>query len=287
MKKLLTTLFILAMLLGTVSVLAQGGKSLTIWIPQYQFGDGIPDIDFWNQQFEDFRKENDCEVNIEILPWGDYNTTIYTGLLNNDGPDVVYVTDFYDLVKNDLLLGLDSFMTEEEIDNYLLWELAPKNEEGERCTIPMNDGAVLMFYNKDILEEAGIEELPVTWDEFIDACVTIKEKTDKIPFLQNWGATTGTSALMTSFWPYYFQAGGEVVDENGEVAINNEAGLKTLEFLYSFYEKGIFDDTITSETAMQDRFTENVLAFMAVGDSTGINSAKKNNINFGYFRDMN
>lgn len=271
------------MLLGTVSVLAQGGKSLTIWIPQYQFGDGIPDIDFWNQQFEDFRKENDCEVNIEILPWGDYNTTIYTGLLNNDGPDVVYVTDFYDLVKNDLLLGLDSFMTEEEIDNYLLWELAPKNEEGERCTIPMNDGAVLMFYNKDILEEAGIEELPVTWDEFIDACVTIKEKTDKIPFLQNWGATTGTSALMTSFWPYYFQAGGEVVDENGEVAINNEAGLKTLEFLYSFYEKGIFDDTITSETAMQDRFTENVLAFMAVGDSTGINSAKKNNINFGYF----
>jgi multiple sugar transport system substrate-binding protein len=283
MKKLLTTLFILAMLLGTVSVLAQGGKSLTIWIPQYQFGDGIPDIDFWNQQFEDFRKENDCEVNIEILPWGDYNTTIYTGLLNNDGPDVVYVTDFYDLVKNDLLLGLDSFMTEEEIDNYLLWELAPKNEEGERCTIPMNDGAVLMFYNKDILEEASIEELPVTWDEFIDACVTIKEKTDKIPFLQNWGATTGTSALMTSFWPYYFQAGGEVVDENGEVAINNEAGLKTLEFLYSFYEKGIFDDTITSETAMQDRFTENVLAFMAVGDSTGINSAKKNNINFGYF----
>jgi multiple sugar transport system substrate-binding protein len=283
MKKLLTTLLVIAMLLGTVSVLAQGGKSLTVWIPQYQFGDGIPDIDFWNQQFEDFRKENDCEVNIEILPWGDYNTTIYTGLLNNDGPDVVYVTDFYDLVKNDLLLGLDSFMTEEEIDNYLLWELAPKNEEGERCTIPMNDGAVLMFYNKDILEEAGIEELPVTWDEFIDACVTIKEKTDKIPFLQNWGATTGTSALMTSFWPYYFQAGGEVVDENGEVAINNEAGLKTLEFLYSFYEKGIFDDTITSETAMQDRFTENVLAFMAVGDSTGINSAKKNNINFGYF----
>ncbi len=281
MKKLFTTLLVLAMLLGSFAALAE--DSLTVWIPQYQFGDGISDIDFWNQQFEDFRKENNCEVNIEILPWTDYNTTIFTGLLNNDGPDVVYVTDYYDLVKNDLLLGLDSFMTEEEIDNYLLWSLAPKNENGERCTIPMNDGAVLMFYNKDILEEAGIEKLPVTWEEFTDACLLIKEKTDKIPFLQNWGAGVGTSALMTGFWPYYFQAGGEVTDENGEVAINNEAGLKTLEFINSLYEKGIFDETIVSETGMQDRFTENTLAFMAVGDSTGINSAKKNGINFGYF----
>ena len=193
----------------------------------------------------------------------------------------MYVTDTYDLVTNNLLLGLEPYLTEEEIDNYLLWENAPLNDNGEHCTVPMNDGAVLMFYNKDILAEAGVE-VPATWDEFIACCKTITEKTDKQAFLQNWGATTGTSALMTSFWPYYFQAGGEMLDENGEIAINNEAGLAAVEFINSLYTEGIFDESITAETAAQDKFAEGSLAFYAVGDSTGINNATKAGINFGY-----
>lgn len=285
MKRTLSIVLALVMLLCSFAVFAgaEAGQTLTVWIPQYQFKEGgTPDIDFWNAQFEDFRKEYNCTVNVEILPWGDYNTTIYTGLLNNDGPDVVYVTDTYDLVTNDLLLGLDSYLTAEEIDNYMLWDNAPLNADGEHCTVPMNDGAVIMLYNKDILAEAGIETVPETWDEFIAACKTIKEKTGKQAFLQNWGATTGTSALMTGFWPYYFQAGGKMLNENKEVDINNEAGLATVEFINKLYTEGIFDESITAETAMMDRFGEGNLAFVAVGDSTGFNAAKKNNINYGY-----
>ncbi len=286
MKRFLAIFVACVLLLSVASMaVAEEKKTLTIWIPQYQFSkaeDAISDIDFWNGQFDAFRAENNCEVNIEILPWGDYNTTIYTGLLNNDGPDVVYVTDTYDLVTNDLLLGLEPYMTAEQIDNYMLWDNAPINAAGEHCTIPMNDGAVLMFYNKDILAEAGIETIPETWDDFIAACKTIKEKTGKQAFLQNWGANTGTSALMTSFWPYYFQAGGVMLDENGQIAINNEAGLATVAFINRLYTEGIFDESITAETTMLDKFGEGAVAFVAVGDSTGMNTAKKNNINYGY-----
>ncbi|MBQ7520112.1 MAG: extracellular solute-binding protein, partial [Clostridia bacterium] len=98
----------------------------------------------------------------------------------------------------------------------------------------------------DILKEAGIEAMPEEWDAFIEACKTIQEKTGKQGFLQNWGATSGTSALMLAFWPYYFQAGGVMLDDNGQIAINNEAGLKTLEFLKKFADEGIFDETIVS-----------------------------------------
>lgn len=286
MKKLLSLVLVFAMLLSFCSiVVAEENNTLTVWIPQYQFSkaeDAISDIDFWNGQFEEFCAVNDCVVNVEILPWGDYNTTIYTGLLNNDGPDVVYVTDTYDLVANNLLLGLDSYLTAEEIDNYMLWNNSPQNADGERCTIPMNDGAVLMFYNKDILTEAGVEEVPATWEEFIEACKMIKENTEKTAFLQNWGASTGTSALMTSFWPYYFQAGGSILNENGEPDINNEAGLAVLNFIKALYDEGIFDETITAETGAQDKFGEGTNCFFAAGDSTGMTTAEKNGINYGY-----
>ena len=140
MKRILATLLACALLLSCVSLaVADEKKTLTVWIPQYQFGDGISDQDFWDGVFDPFEAENNCEVKVEILPWGDYNTTIYTGLLNNDGPDVVYVTDNYDLVKAGLLLGLDSYLTEEQKDNYLLW--APSlvdAQEPPQCVKPLS-----------------------------------------------------------------------------------------------------------------------------------------------------
>ena len=285
MKKLLALVLAAMMLLSVCSVAAaEEKKTLTFWVPQYQFSKdekAISDADFWNEKFDAFEAENNCEVHVEILPWGDYNTTVYTGLLNNDGPDVVYVTDTYDLVSNNLLLGLDDKLTDEQKNNFIMWDSAAKDKDGVHYTIVMNGGAVLMFYNKDILAEAGVE-VPTTWDEFITACKTIKEKTGKQAFLQNWGATTGTSALMTSFWPYYFQAGGEVLNADGVVDINNEAGLATVNFIKQLYDEGIFDDSITAESTAADKFNAGELAFYAVGDNSGINSATKNGINFGY-----
>lgn len=45
---------------------------LTVWLPIYQFGDGISDADFWNGKFDAFEEENNCTINLEILSWTDY-----------------------------------------------------------------------------------------------------------------------------------------------------------------------------------------------------------------------
>ena len=286
MKRVFSMLLALTLLISCVSLAAaEEKKSLTVWIPQYQFSkaeDAISDQDFWDGVFDKFEAENNCDVKVEILSWSDYNTTIYTGLLNEDGPDVVYVTDNYDLVKADLLLGLEGYLTEAEMDNYLLWNKGPVNAEGKHVIVPMDDGVAMGFVNKDILAEAGIEAFPEGWDEFLAACKTIQEKTGKQAFLQNWGATTGTSALMLAFWPYYFQAGGTMLDENGEIAINNEAGLKTLEFLKKFADEGIFDETIVSEGESIDKFANGELAFVVADLNKGA-SFTKNGTNWEYF----
>ncbi|MBQ9325697.1 MAG: extracellular solute-binding protein [Clostridia bacterium] len=289
MKRFVAMLLVCIMLLSLLSFAsADEKKTLTVWIPQYQFSkaeDAISDQDFWDGVFEEFEKENNCEVNVTILSWSDYNTTVYTGLLNNDGPDVVYVTDNYDLVQANLLLGLEDYLTEEEIANYTLWNVGPVNSEGKHVIVPMDDGVSVGYYNKDILAEAGLSEDPATWEsyaDFIAACKTVQEKTGKQAFLQNWGATTGTSALMLCFWPYYFQNGGVMLDENGQIAINNEAGLKTLEFLKSLYDEGIFDETIVSESESIDKFGNGELAFVFADMNKGSNFTA-NGVNWGYF----
>ena len=38
---------------------------LTLWLPIYQFGDGISDEDFWTEKLDTFEAENNCVVNLE------------------------------------------------------------------------------------------------------------------------------------------------------------------------------------------------------------------------------
>ena len=288
MKQLVALLLVSTLLLSCLGLAVAEEKILTVWISQYQFSkdaDAISDLDFWDGVFDAFEAENNCKVNVVIQPWTDYNTTIYNGLLNNDGPDVVYVTDNYDLIKANLLLGLEDYLTAEQIDNYTLWNIGPVNSEGKHVIVPMDDGVTIGYYNKAILAEAGLTEDPAeweSWDAFIEACKTIQEKTDKTAFLQNWGASTGTSALMLNFWPYYFQAGGVMLDENGHISINNEAGLTTLEYLMRFLNEGIFDETIVSESEAIDKFSFGDVAFVFADMNKGANFSA-NGVEWNYF----
>ena len=222
---------------------------LSVWVPVYQFAeDGISDADFWNEKFDAFEAEHNCVINVEIQTWADYATNIYTGLLSDEGPDVVYVTETYDLIDAGLLAPLDEYLTEEDFEKYVYLDQGAYNSEGQLCTFPMMAGnPCVIFYNMDMLEAAGITELPSTWDEFMDVCLTLKEANPDVwPFISSWGATNGVSAMLAGFWPFFFQAGGTVLDEEGNLNLDSEATLEALTYINSFKENGIFDDSIVS-----------------------------------------
>ena len=240
---------------------------LTVWLPIYQFGDGISDADFWNGKFDAFEEENNCTINLEILSWTDYATQIYTGLLSDEGPDVVYVTETYDLIDAGLLAPLDEYLTDEDYEKYLYLEQGAYNSDGQLCTFPMMAGnPCVVFYNMDMLEAAGITELPTTWDEFMDVCLTLKEANPDVwPFISSWGASNGVSAMLAGFWPFFFQAGGTVLDEEGNLNLDSDATLEALTYINSFKENGIFDDSIVSMDDPNGHFVNGEAAIIING----------------------
>ena len=240
---------------------------LTVWLPIYQFGDGISDADFWNGKFDAFEEENNCTINLEVLSWTDYATQIYTGLLSDEGPDVVYVTETYDLIDAGLLAPLDEYLTDEDYEKYLYLEQGAYNSDGQLCTFPMMAGnPCVVFYNMDMLEAAGITELPTTWDEFMDVCLTLKEANPDVwPFISSWGASNGVSAMLAGFWPFFFQAGGTVLDEEGNLNLDSDATLEALTYINSFKENGIFDDSIVSMDDPNGHFVNGEAAIIING----------------------
>ncbi len=258
-----------------------GSTKLNLWMPTFASADGeITDEEFWEEKMEAFGEENDCEVNVEIVPWDSYEEKYLTGTTSDNGPDVgyMYMEMFYDYIDMGALVDVDEYFSDEEKSNYIYYDLG--NLQGGQYALPVVVGNPrILVANMDLLAEAGIDKVPTTWDEFLDTCNTLKEKVpDVAPFMQDWG-NPHYGSLNEIYWPYFWSAGAEIVDEDGNLTIDSDAGLQATEFLYSLKEDGILPDTCTSTDDTLEPFKNGEAAMIMVASS---NAAQIEDINWDF-----
>lgn len=259
------------------------GGTIKVWLPPYKGGDAeYTDEDFWKDMFVSFEQENNCKVEITILPWSGYMEKVTTGLNSGEGPDVVYLDTIYDLAAAGALEPLSSYFTKEEQDSYIYWDMG--NIAGDQYVLPMMVGnANVLYCNMDIFAEAGLTEVPKNWDEVIEFSKKIKAAGVDVtyPFLQPWGNPSGKSAVMTSFLPYFWQAGGEFLTADNVPNLDSDAGRTTLQFLKRLQDEGVFDETIVSATDPADMFRNGDAAMTMLSTGTS-RSIDKEGVNWDF-----
>ncbi len=195
------------------------GAVLDVWLPP--LSENQDDKDIWDKIVEPFEEENNCTVNVEIVPWGNYEEKYLTGITSGEGPDVGYM--YMEMISDFIDMGavepLDDYLTDDDRNNFLY--LSNGIIEGKQYCLPIIVGNVIvMCYNKDILVANGVTEVPdnCTWDEFIEICKKVKIGTDGstevYPFVQRWG-NPSISTLNSSFYPYVWQGNGSLFNEDG------------------------------------------------------------------------
>lgn len=292
MKKIVSVLLCLAMMLTMLAGCGKSeekkeesdggskgeGKTLDVWLPP--LSENQDDKEVWDKIIDPFEEENGCTVNVEIIPWGNYEEKYLTGITSGEGPDVgyMYMEMIGDFIDMGAVEALDNYLTDEDKENFLY--LSNGVIEGKQYCLPAIVGNVIvMCYNKDILEANGVTEVPdnCTWDEFIDICKKIKVGADGssevYPLVQRWG-NPSISTLNASFYPYVWQGGGSLFDEEGtKLAIDSEAGKAAVQFLYDLrFTHGILPDVVTSLTADDciSYFTEGKTAFVEMESSSTV-----------------
>lgn len=83
--------------------------------------------------------------------------------------------------------------------------------DGKNYAMPLNKSQMLLYYNEDMLKEAGVE-VPTTWEEWKEASakLTVDEDGDGTPEIYG---TIFPNDISTDIAPWVKQAGGEVIDE--------------------------------------------------------------------------
>lgn len=238
---------------------------LVVWLPPQTEGETF-DQQFWGDIFKPWEEANNCRIDLTIVPWDSYVEKYLTAFSSGEGPDVGYMYNemLYDYVDLGLITDLDAFLTDADREEYLHLNLGQIN--GKQYTMPLFPaGARVLYYNQDILTAAGVS-VPATWDEFVSACLKIKETVpDVIPFAQAW-AGDGFGLLNQNFYPFMWSAGGELMDLDGTVTLTkNDGALKAAQFIYDlmYTHKVMPEDCIGwSEADTLQMLTDGEIAFM-------------------------
>lgn len=113
-----------------------------------------------------------------------------------------------------------------EKDNFAAETISQVEKDGKYYAFPWDMGPCGLFYHKATFEEAGIDPTSLTtWDKYLEAARTVKEKTGKYMWATAFnGADTVDETIML-----LHQQGGKYYDENGNVQLNSPEMLRSYE----------------------------------------------------------
>ncbi|KRG16386.1 sugar ABC transporter substrate-binding protein [Lederbergia galactosidilytica] len=217
---------------------------ITVWAHPYT-GDQEVEGKMWDEIISSFEEETGVKVNFEQIPWANRDQKILTALVANNGPDVFYAIpdQMPQYADEGMLLELDPYLEDLDMDDFVDTALVSTTWKDKLYGLPILQEAYTFFYNVDIVKDIGEdpENLPKTWEEFDEWAKKAKDKGYYAMSFAGGGSMNGT------LYPYVWQAGGDIVNEDNEVLINNEKSLKAWERLNNMYKEGwIPEDSITA-----------------------------------------
>lgn len=184
------------------------------------------------------------EIEWVTAPYGEIVNQVINQAGGGDKPDIMFGESTWvpTLVDAGLAIPVSEVFTEDYLAKFDQNALESCMTDGEVCGPPMYDCAFMLFYNKDLFEQAGLDPNtpPTTYDEMLKMAEKLSQLTtadgNKV---YAFGQTTASVAISGSaINSMIFNFGGTVLDENGQLAIDNQGFKDAITMLQTLDQKG-------------------------------------------------
>lgn len=163
-----------------------------------------------------FENATKVKVNYENFPWAQYRTSVVTRLVGNAPMDVLWVSDAWlpEFAEAKWLAPIDDIPElmkyNAEAASYCTQSMVYKNRQ---YGLAYYGDHMSFLYNTDVLQRAGIDKPPTTWDEVVQASLKIKQAgIVEYPMLLSLAIDTWLVEFMSAM---VFSNGGRFVDAQG------------------------------------------------------------------------
>lgn len=270
MKKLVTLLLAALMVVTFASFGAAEDITLDVIIAQYGpntqnwfLGDGMDGSNFV-KKFEEANPG--IKLNLEVVSWNDIYTVVSTRISNNNAPDILNIDTFADYANEGLLLPVSDYCPDELFADFFPSFIEQSVIDGVCWAVPDLASARALYYNADILEEAGVD-VPTTWAELEDACQAIIDAFGGEVY--PWGIDMTTDEGQAAFAYYAWGNNGGFTDAEGNWIVNCDANVAAVEYAIGLYNKGFTNPNPATQTRydLQDMFGAGKLAMVIAPNS--------------------
>lgn len=180
----------------------------------------------------------DIKVNLEFVPYEGLHDKTVLAQGSGSGYDVVLFDVIWpaEYAQNSVLVDVTDRITAEMKDGVLPGAWTTVEYEGKRYGMPWILDTKYLFYNKDILAQAGIAAPPKTWAELADQAKIIKDKgLLEHPIVWSWAQAEAAICDYTTLVSAY--GGSFLVD--GKPAFQTGGGLDALQYMVDSYASGV------------------------------------------------
>lgn len=241
-----------------------GATGVTI---ELEYGITGAQLEAFQEIIQKFTDETGIGVAI-TQPGNVYEDAMKTRMASGDLPDV-WVTHGWSVIRySEYMMPLEDQDWFDKIDASLLPSIT--DEDGHVYILPITEAVCGVIYNKDVLEAAGVDPTTIrTWDDFTDACQTIKDKTPDITPIEMSCNTSGVNNYMLECMLPTFLTNEDAPNNQKDALIDGSFdftvdGVDTFNYIVDWAEKGFFnEDALTADlTTAQKAIGEGRAAFI-------------------------
>jgi len=217
----------------------------------------------WFQEYIDqWNASHSVKFEYAYIPWANYTGEgLTTAFATREGPDVFVISagDWRRYAAGHLALPLNETIPEDLKEDILPAALEAVTLDGKIYSMPFEMEPVALWYNKAMLEEAGVS-VPETWSDLAAAAEALTTE-DRYGLLI---PTVPDYYQNFVFYPFLWMAGGEVMNKDfTAAAINTPEAARAFNLWGDLVKKGYANST---EGGPWDiRFPEEQAAMYASG----------------------
>ena len=259
MKKIIALVLALVMIACLFTGCGKKAEKVTLDVVVAEYG--LNTAAWWKQFEADFEAAyENIDLVIDVVAWADITTKVNTRIGNNNAPDILNIDSFADYQAEGLLLPAKDYVSDETYAKFYPQFLEESLVDGTVWAVPDLASCRAMYYNKDILDAAGVA-VPTTWDELVAACEAIKAYDSSI---YPWGVDMTTDEGQACFAYYIWNNGGSFVDAEGNWTLNDPKNVEAIEFIVGMVQNGLTNTDPAQETRYinQDMFGAGKVAMM-------------------------
>ena len=132
--------------------------------------------------------------------------------------------------------------------------------DGVSYGVPWYVETRLIYYRTDLAEEGGFNQAPANWDELTQLAEAMVEGGAEYGISIQPG---GIGAWQT-YMPFFWQAGGEIVDADNNFTLDSEACVASMTFYQSFFESELASSTV-SDVPVEAQFADGTVGAFISG----------------------